>query len=51
MPLAKGRGPVVRVRAKKIPGDSKHYLLCEVYEKAGVRGGRTVCHKKTKKGK
>lgn len=51
MPTPKGRGKVVRYRAKKIPGDSKHYLLCEVMSKKGPRGGKTVCHKKRKKGK
>lgn len=31
--------------------DSLHYLNCDIYEKAGPRGGKTVCHKKKKKRK
>ena len=48
MPVPKGRGKVLRTRNKKLPGNK--YLTCDVMEKAGPRGGKTVCHKKTKKG-
>ena len=49
MPRLKGRGRIVRTRAKSLPGNS--YLVCDVYEKKGPQGGKTVCHKKTKKAK
>lgn len=48
MPKVKGRGKVVRTRTKSLPGNK--YLVCDVYERPGKRGGKTVCHKKTKKG-
>jgi len=51
MPIPKGRGKLVKIRSKKIPGDPNHYLVCDVMEKSGPRGGKTVCHRKTKKGK
>lgn len=50
MPIPKGRGKVVRTRTKKIPGNPDEYLVCDVMSKAGPRGGKTVCHKKRKKG-
>ncbi len=49
MPIPKGRGKVQRYRNKRIPGHPDEYLQCEVMEKAGPRGGKTVCHKKKKK--
>lgn len=49
MPKAKGRGRIVRTRTKSLPGNS--HLVCDVYEKAGPRGGKTVCHKKKNKAK
>lgn len=53
MPIPKGRGKVVRTRTVKVPGSGgQEYMHCEVMEKPGPRGGRTVCGKpKTKKGK
>jgi hypothetical protein len=51
MPKTKGRGKVVKYRTKQIPGDKEHYLLCEIMEKKGPKGGKTVCHKKKKKSK
>jgi len=51
MPIPKGRGKLKKVRNKSIPGHPGEYLSCDVMEKAGPRGGKTVCHKKTKKGK
>lgn len=50
MPVPKGRGKVIRVRNKSIPGSNK-YLQCKVMEKPGPRGGKTVCHLKKKKSK
>lgn len=47
MPKVKGRGKIVRTRAKKI--NKRKYMVCDVYEKAGPQGGKTVCHVKTKK--
>ena len=50
MPVPKNRGKVLRTRTKKLPGGK--YQHCEVMEKAGPRGGRTVCGPvRTKKGK
>ena len=50
MPV-KGRGKVLRTRTKTLPGGK--YQHCEVVEKAGPRGGHTVCGpvKTKKKGK
>lgn len=49
MPKQKGRGKIVRHVTKKIDGK---YMRCDVYEKSGPRGGKTVCSKpKTPKGK
>lgn len=50
MPVPKGRGKVKKVRNKAIPGHPDKYLVCDVMEKAGPRGGKTACHVKTKKG-
>lgn len=49
MPKVKGRGKVIKTRMKSLPGNK--YLVCDVYEKAGPKGGKTICHKKTKKRK
>ena len=41
MPIPKNRGKVLRTRTIKLPGGKfKH---CEVMEKKGPRGGKTVC--------
>jgi hypothetical protein len=50
MPKKKGRGRIIKTRAKRLPGGNS-YLVCDVYEKAGPKGGKTVCHKKKKKKK
>lgn len=47
MPKVKGRGRVIRTRAKKV--SKNKYMVCDVYTKEGPRGGKTVCHVKTKK--
>lgn len=47
MPIPKGRRKRLRVRRKKLPGDK--YLECDIMEKAGPKGGKTVCHVKKKK--
>jgi len=44
----KARGGVKRWRTKSLDGD---YLKIAVTRKKGPRGGSTVAHKKTKKGK
>ena len=50
MPIPKGRGKVLRTRTKKLPGGK--FQHCEVMEKPGPRGGKTVCGPvRTKKGK
>lgn len=49
MPIPKGRGRLLRVRNKTIPGHPDKYLQCDVMSKAGKHGGKTVCHVKTKK--
>ena len=43
MPKVSGRGKVVKHRKKKLPGGGR--LHCEVYQKPGPRGGKTVCYK------
>lgn len=47
MPTPKGRGKVVKVRNKRLPGNK--FLQCDVMSKAGPKGGKTVCHVKRKK--
>ena len=49
MPIPKGRGKVVRVRTRKVGRDG--YQVCEVLEKPGPRGGKTVCGPVKKKKK
>ena len=49
MPKVKGRGKILRTRTKKV--SKNKYLVCDVYKKAGPKGGKTVCHMKTKKKK
>ena len=49
MPTPRGRGKVVKHRRKKLKG--KKFLHCEVMQKAGPRGGKTVCHVKRGKGR
>jgi len=49
MPRKKGRGKVLRTRTVSLPGGK--YMHCDVYEKAGPRGGRTVCGPVKKKKK
>lgn len=50
MPRVKGRGKILRTRTRKI-GKNK-YQRCDIYEKEGPRGGKTVCGSvKTKKKK
>ena len=51
MPIPKSRGKVLRYRNKRIPGKKNKYLVCAVTSKSGKRGGKTVCHVKTKKKK
>lgn len=48
MPKVKGRGKVIRTRT--IVPKKGRYIRCDVYEKAGPRGGKAVCGpvKKTK---
>jgi len=41
MPKKKGRGKVLRTRTVTVPGGK--YMMCDVYEKEGPRGGKTVC--------
>ena len=50
MPKQRGRGKVVKTRTKALPGGAS-YLVCDVYERAGPQGGKTVCTRKVKKGK
>lgn len=45
MPTPKNRGRVLRYRSVKRGGKT---LICEVMEKAGPRGGKTVCHPRKK---
>jgi hypothetical protein len=52
MPKKKGRGRVLRTRTVKTDGK---YMTCDIYEKPGPQGGRTVCsspntHKNKKHG-
>lgn len=51
MPAPKGRGKVTKYRNVSIPGHPNKYLHCDIMSKAGKRGGHSVCHVKTKKGK
>jgi hypothetical protein len=46
MPKKSGRGKVLKTRTKKVPGG---YIVCDVYEKAGPQGGKTVCSKPRKR--
>lgn len=47
MPKQKGRGKIVRHVTKSLPGGK--YMRCDVYEKAGPQGGKTVCGPARKK--
>ncbi len=47
MPRMKGRGKVVRTRTKSLPKGK--YMRCDVYEKPGPQGGKTVCGAAKKK--
>jgi len=49
MPVPKGRGKVEKIRNMRVPGHPNEYLQCHVMSKKGPRGGKTVCHVKTKK--
>lgn len=48
MPKVKGRGRILRTRTRKV--SPTKYQRCDIYEKPGPQGGRTVCGPvKTKK--
>ena len=50
MPKQTGRGRLLRTRTVKLPG-GQEYMHCDVYEKAGPQGGKTVCGPVRKKKK
>jgi len=45
----KGRGDILRIRTIKPKGHPEKYMRIAVFEKAGVRGGRTVAKEEPKK--
>ena len=47
----KSRGGASRYRNVKIKGREDEYLKCAVVKGKGKKGGKTVCYKKSKKGK
>jgi len=50
MPKLKNRGKLLRTRTRKVGKDK--YQRCDIYEKKGPHGGKTVCGPvKTKRGK
>ena len=48
MPKFSGRGRTLRTRTVTLPGGAE-YIVCDVYEKPGPQGGRTVCSPPRKK--
>ncbi len=47
MPLKKNRGKILRYRTVTLPGGG--HMRCEIYEREGPRGGKTVCGPTRKK--
>lgn len=47
MPKQKGRGQIVRKVTIRVGKDK--YKRCDIYEKAGPRGGKTVCGRTKRK--